>query len=83
MEMALDLLQFAWQPRTTVQAAFIRSEDETWRAVFMHVSDERREEYKRAGEARGAAQAKAKKVTSKSQQDRRVACAADSLDIAV
>jgi len=30
MDMALDLLQSAWQPRTTVQAPFIWSEDETW-----------------------------------------------------
>ena len=68
MEMALDLLQFAWQPRTTVQAPFIWSEDETWRTVFMNVSEKRREEYKRAGEARRAAQAKAKKLASNSQK---------------
>jgi hypothetical protein len=70
MDMAVDLLQFAWQPRTTVQAPFIWSEDETWRTVFMNVSEERREEYKRAGEARRAAQAKAKKVPSQSQKGR-------------
>ena len=58
--MALDLLQGAWQPRTTVQAPFIWSEDETWRTVFMHVSEEMRDEFKKAGEARRAAQAKAK-----------------------
>ena len=57
IDMALDLLQFAWQPRTTVQAPFIWSEDETWRTAFMNVSEERLEEYKRAGEARHAAQA--------------------------
>ena len=68
IDMALDLLQFAWQPRTTVQAPFIWSEDETWRTVFMNVSEKRREEYKRAGEARRAAQAKAKKLASNSQK---------------
>jgi len=68
MDMAIDLLQFAWQPRTTVQAPFIWSEDETWRTVFMNVSEERREEYKRAGEARRAAQAKAKRLASNSQK---------------
>lgn len=68
MEMALDLLQFAWQPRTTVQAPFIWSEDETWRTVFMNVSEKRREEYRMAGEARRAAQAKAKKIASQSQK---------------
>ena len=58
--LALDLLQSAWQPRTTVQAPFIWSEDETWRQVFMHVSEEQREAYKKAGEIRRAEQAKAK-----------------------
>ena len=60
MDMALELLQFAWQPRTTVQTPFIWSEDETWRQVFMHVSEEQREAYKKAGEARRAEQAKVK-----------------------
>ena len=62
MEMALELLQFAWQPRTTVQAPFIWSEDESWRNVFMHVSEERREEYKKAGDARRAEQARVKEL---------------------
>jgi len=35
--MALDLLQSAWQARTTVQTPFIWSENETWRKVFMLV----------------------------------------------
>jgi hypothetical protein len=64
-EMALELLQFAWQPRTTVQAPFIWSEDESWRNVFMHVSEERREEYKKAGEARRAEQARVKELLEK------------------
>jgi hypothetical protein len=60
MNMALELLQFAWQPRTTVQAPFIWSEDETWRKAFMHVSEEQRDAYKKAGEARRAEQKKVK-----------------------
>jgi len=60
IDMALDLLQFAWQPRTTLQAPFIWSEDEAWRKVFMHVSEEKQEMYKKAGEARRAEQAKTK-----------------------
>ncbi|MGD8761890.1 MAG: hypothetical protein PVG87_06250 [Desulfobacteraceae bacterium] len=68
MAMALDLLQFAWQPRTTVQAPFIWSEDETWRKVFMHVSEEQREAYKKAGEIRRAQQAKAKEKLKKGGQ---------------
>lgn len=62
INMALDLLQFAWQPRTTVQAPFIWSEDETWRKIFMHVSEGQREEYKKAGETRRAEQAKSKET---------------------
>ena len=65
MDMALELLQFAWHPRTTVQAPFIWSEDETWRKVFMHVSEEQREAYKKAGEARRAEQVKVKEKLKK------------------
>ena len=60
LDMALDLLKKAWQPRTTVQAPFVWSENETWRTTFMHVSDEKREAFKKAGEARREAQASAK-----------------------
>ena len=60
VDMALDLLQHAWQPRTTVQAPLVWSENETWRTTFMHVSEEKRAAYKKAGEARRTAQAKAK-----------------------
>ncbi len=63
--MALELLQFARQPRTTVQAPFIWSEDEAWRTVFMHASEERREAYKKAGDARRAEQAKVKEKLKK------------------
>ena len=60
MDMTLDLLQGAWQPRTTVQAPFLWSEDETWRKVFMHVSEKEREAFKKAGDVRRAEQAKVK-----------------------
>ncbi|MBT7889684.1 MAG: hypothetical protein HN580_11725 [Deltaproteobacteria bacterium] len=60
MNMTLDLLQGAWQPRTTVQAPFLWSEDETWRKVFMHVSEKEREAFKKAGDVRRAEQAKVK-----------------------
>jgi len=61
MGMALNLLQSAWQPRTTVQTPFIWPEDETWRKGFMHVSEEQREELRKAGEVRRAQRVKAKK----------------------
>ena len=60
LDMALDLLQHAWQPRTTVQAPFAWSEDETWRKTFMHVSEENREALQKAGADRRALQANAK-----------------------
>ncbi len=60
MDMALDLLENAWQPRTTVQAPFPWSEDDAWRKVFMHVSEKDREVFKKAGDVRRAAQAKVK-----------------------
>ena len=69
MDMAIELLQFAWYPRTTVQAPFIWSEDETWRTVFMHVSEDQREAYKKAGEARHAEQAKVKEKLQKKDKD--------------
>lgn len=60
MDMALDLLEYAWQPRTTVQAPFIWSEDESWRTNFMQVSAENREALLKAGEERRAEQARVK-----------------------
>ena len=56
MEMALTLLQDAWQARTTVQAPFRWAEDDEWRNVFMHVSQENMETLKKLGQARRAAQ---------------------------
>jgi hypothetical protein len=63
MDMALDLLQSAWQPRTTVQTPFIWSEDETWRKGFMQVSEAQREALRKAGKIRRAQREKAKKET--------------------
>ncbi len=60
MDMALDLLQSAWQPRTTVQTPFIWSEDDAWRNGFMQVPEDQREAHQKAGEIRRAEQAQAK-----------------------
>lgn len=54
MDMALALLEGAWQPMTKVQTPFTWSEDEMWRKSFMHVSEAEREEYQRLGEIRRA-----------------------------
>lgn len=65
MDMALDLLQSARQPRTTVQTPIIWSEDDAWRDVFMHVSEDQRDAYQKAGEIRRAQQAQAKEKLQK------------------
>ncbi|MBW6485125.1 MAG: hypothetical protein K0B01_03100 [Syntrophobacterales bacterium] len=58
---ALELLERAWMPRTTVQTPF-HWENETWRAAFMRVDDSNRETLARAGEERRRLQAEIKKV---------------------
>ena len=48
---ALDLLERAWAPCTTVQASF-QWPDDQWRHNFMRVDDGNRKELARAGEER-------------------------------
>lgn len=59
--MALNLLERAWMPRTTVQTPY-RWEHDQWRSTFMRVDESNREELARAGEERRRMQAKAKKT---------------------
>ncbi len=63
---ALDLLEKAWMPRTTVQTPF-RWDNEDWRLAFMRVDDSNREALARAGEERRRLQAEAKKEHQPSQ----------------
>ena len=56
---ALDLLERAWMPRTTLQTPF-RWENDAWRDAFMRVDDGNREALARAGEERRRRQAEAK-----------------------
>lgn len=52
-ELALDLLERAIAPRTTVQAPFVWDpDDEGWRDRFMHVGDDNRAELAAAGDER-------------------------------
>ena len=53
---ALDLLETARLPRTTVQTPFRWSEDETWKANYARLDPERIEALRRAGERRRAQQ---------------------------
>ena len=53
---ALDLLESARLPRTTVQTPFRWSEDETWKANYARLDPERIEALRRAGERRRAQQ---------------------------
>ncbi len=57
---ALDVLERAWIPRTTVQTPF-RWGKEEWRNAFMRVDETNREALARAGEERRRRQAEAKK----------------------
>ena len=57
--LALDTLDKAFAPRTTVQAPFVWDpQDEGWRDRFMHVGDDNRAQLAAAGEQRRKLQAK-------------------------
>jgi D-proline reductase (dithiol) PrdB len=58
--MALDLLEHAWMPRTTIQTPFSWGND-AWRENFMRVDDSNREALAREGNARRQLQADMKK----------------------
>ena len=66
--MALDLLESARLPRTTVQTPFVWSEDESWKESYARVDPERIEALRRAGERRRtqqqASEAEGRKRTS-------------------
>ena len=52
-DLALDTLEGAFVPRTTVQAPFVWDEsDDGWRERFMHVGDDNRAELAAEGAAR-------------------------------
>jgi hypothetical protein len=53
---ALDLLESARLPRTTVQTPFRWSEDESWKDNYARVDPEKLEALQRAGEKRRAQQ---------------------------
>jgi D-proline reductase (dithiol) PrdB len=61
--MALDHLECAWAPRTTVQTPF-QWPDESWRKTFMRVDESNREVLARAGEERRRLQAQMKEAKS-------------------
>ena len=68
---ALELLERAWLPRTTVQRpeVWTRGEDdEVWRQRFLRVGDDNREALAAAGAARRAAQAKRRQTEDKGDQ---------------
>jgi hypothetical protein len=57
---ALDLLERAWMPRTTIQTPFLWDNDE-WRENFGRVDESNREALAREGDKRRQRQAEAKK----------------------
>jgi len=54
--MALDLLESARLPRTTVQTPFAFGDDESWKQNYARIDPERIESLRRAGERRRAQQ---------------------------
>ncbi len=65
---ALDLLESARLPRTTVQTPFRWSEDESWRDRYARVDPERIDELRRLGERRRANQARAERARAGSRE---------------
>jgi hypothetical protein len=64
-ELALDLLEKAFVPRTTVQAPLVwDTDDDGWRERFMHVSEENRAALAAAGAERRRQQDAAREVRS-------------------
>ena len=57
---ALDLLESAVVPRTTVQTPFLWSEDESWRETYARIDPSKAEALRQAGEARRALQERLK-----------------------
>lgn len=57
---ALDLLETARLPRTTVQTPFIWDEDASWKPRYARVDPQKSERLRKAGEARRAEQDHAK-----------------------
>ena len=58
--LALDLLESATLPRTSVQTPFVWSDDASWKDRYARIDPERAEKLRRAGEARRAKQARTK-----------------------
>jgi hypothetical protein len=57
---ALDLLESATLPRTTVQTPFVWSEDQSWRERYGRIDPAKAEKLRQMGESRRAAQQRAK-----------------------
>ena len=62
--LALDLLERAWMPRTTLQAPFVWSEDASWKQRYARVEPDGAEELRRMGEKRRARQQDARETGS-------------------
>lgn len=58
--LALDLLESARHPRTTLQTPYVWSRDDSWKDGYARVDPEQRERLRRAGEARRARQQREK-----------------------
>jgi D-proline reductase (dithiol) PrdB len=52
VEMALELLENATEPRTTVQTPFIWSEEESWKEEYMKIDASNMDQLRKMGEQR-------------------------------
>jgi len=60
--LALDVLESAILPRTTVQTPFVWSDDDSWKQGYARVDEESAAKLRRAGESRRARQARVKEA---------------------
>jgi hypothetical protein len=58
--LALDLLESATLPRTTVQTPYVWSDDASWKDAYARIDPEHAEALRRAGEVRRARQQQAR-----------------------
>jgi hypothetical protein len=79
-ELALDVLERTFVPRTTVQAPVVwdPEDDDGWRERFMHVGDDNREALAAAGAARRRQQDEARAARTETAHNHPVGSAADT-----
>ena len=70
-DLAMDVLEKAFAPRTTIQAPVVWDEDDDagWRARFMHVGDDNRAQLAAQGEERRRVQEEIREADAAAAQE--------------